>query len=315
MLSSALTKVLPGRRAGVALAGTVFAATGLMLASLVAGSASAATTPQPAAGQVAGVSTTAFANINVFYEAANHTLILKSSGPGGTSLGGRLTSGPAAITIGTEFDRTFAFARGTDNAIWYRLFGAQGIWTPWASLGGRALGAPAVSGVGAFTVAPNVWVRGTDGALWQRSQGGGGWFSLGGGLISDPAAVPAVAGFYPPRRDVFAIGRDRAVWEYTSGWHRVGGRSTVAPAAVQLPSGQTDLFARGTDNALWMTTRAPAATAFGAWQRIGGALTSAPTATIFPSTSLRVYALGTDGNLWLGERALSGGPWTWTQVA
>ena len=35
-------------------------------------------------------------------------------------------------------------------------------------------------------------------------------------------------------------------------WHRVGGQSTVAPAAVQLPSGEIGLFARGTDNALWI---------------------------------------------------------------
>ncbi len=80
MFSSALTKILPGRRAGLTLAGTVFAAAGLMLASLVARPTSAATSPRPAPGQVAGVSTTAFAHINVLYDAANHTLILKSSG-------------------------------------------------------------------------------------------------------------------------------------------------------------------------------------------------------------------------------------------
>ena len=324
MFASSLTKILPGRRARTAWVGTICASVGLMLAALVAGPASAApaaTLPRPAPGQVAGVSTTAFGNINIFYAAATHSLVLKgplspgSSGAGGLSLGGKLTSGPAAITIGTEFDRTFVFVRGTDNAVWYRAFSARGTWTAWATLGGRALGAPATSGVGDFTVAPNVWVRGHDGALWQRSQGGGGWLSLGGKLLSDPAAVPAVAGFYPPRRDVFAIGRDSAVWEYTTGWHLVGGRSAVAPTAVQLPTGQTDLFVRGTDNALWMTTRASATAAFGAWQRIGGILTSAPTVTIFPSTSLRLYALGKDGNLWMAVHALSGGPWTWTQLA
>jgi len=33
-----------------------------------------------------------------------------------------LTTGPAAITIGSEFAGTWDFVRGGNNGVWYRLF-------------------------------------------------------------------------------------------------------------------------------------------------------------------------------------------------
>jgi hypothetical protein len=95
-----------------------------------------------------------------------------------------------------------------------------------------------------------------------------------------------VASKCPGRLDVFALGSDHAVWEFTGTWHRVGGTSAPAPAAVRLASGETDLFIRGTGNALWMNVRAPGAAAWRGWRRIGGFLTSAPSATIWPSSFL-----------------------------
>jgi hypothetical protein len=75
------------------------------------------------------------------------------------------------------------------------------------------------------------------------------------------------------------------------------------------------MFARGTDNALWMTGWNPSATPPppGAWQRVGGVLTSAPTATTYP-TQAYVVALGTDGNLWQGVPPSTGTRWIWTQI-
>ena len=233
-----------------------------------------------------------------------------------------LTSGPAAITIGSEFAVTWAFARGADNAVWYRTFSdGRGTWGPWTSLGGRALGAPATSCVGDFVtsvVAPIVWVRGGDGALWRRPLGGA-WQRLGGALASDPGALPALAGGCPSSEDVFALGTDRAVWEFSGHvWRRVGGKSTVAPTAVQLPSGETDLFVRGTNNTLYMNARAPGGTTWAGWHQTGGILhSSAPVATVFPSSpeTRAVFALGADdGNLWRGQNPVGSTTWIWTQV-
>jgi hypothetical protein len=258
--------------------------------------------------------------MHLAYTVTNHSLEFATRGPDGTealgTLGGVLTSGPAAITIGSEFANTWVFGRGTNRAVWYRQFSdGRGTWGKWASLGGRALGAATATAVGGSTARPIVFVRGTDGALWQRAMTSGGWKSLGGRLISDPGALPALAGNPPRRVDVFAIGRDFAVWEFTGSWYRVGGRSTVAPSAVQLPAGRTYLFARGTDNALWVTTRAPGAASFGGWQRIGGVLTSPPTATIFPATPATLSVLTTaPQGFWVASRAVSGGSWTWTHI-
>jgi uncharacterized protein YkwD len=286
--------------------------------------APAATSPQPAPGQVPGVGTTAFGHIKVFYQQANHRLTLldgTASGWGAPlDLGGVLTSGPAAITIGSQSAATWAFVRGTNNAVWYRMFSdARGTWGPWTSLGGGALGAPATSCVGnvlTSRVAPVVWVRGTDGALWRRPLGGA-WHRLGGALTSDPGALAALAGSCPASEDVFALGTDRAVWEFSGGvWRNLGGRSTVAPTAVRLPSGETDLFVRGTNNALYMNTRAPRAATWGGWHQIGGILTSAPVATIFASSpqTRAVFARGSDGNLWRGRNAVGSTAWSWTKV-
>jgi hypothetical protein len=320
--------VRAARRAGLR-GGVVLAGAAILAGGVLASTASAATVPRPAPGFVPAASTLTSGNtINVFYQQASHSLIMVS-GPWASewgrpqNLGGALTSGPAAITINSGFEQfanTWVFARGTDKAVRYREFaGARGSWGPWTRLGARAaVGAPGVTCRGGAASRPIVFIRGTDGALWQRSLSGGGWISRGGHLASPPAPLPAVAGKCPARLDVFALGTDHAVWEFTGTWHRVGGTSASAPAAVQLPSGETDLFIRGTGNALRMNIRPPGAAAWRGWHRIGGFLTSAPTATIWPSsflgTARTVLFLGRNGNLRIAHNNVGTSTWTWGQV-
>ena len=63
-----------------------------------------------------------------------------SAWSGWSSLGGQLTSGPAAMARpGGIYD---VFVRGTDNAIHHRAFTPAGGWSNWASLGGTFISGP-----------------------------------------------------------------------------------------------------------------------------------------------------------------------------
>jgi hypothetical protein len=309
-----------GRGVVVRLGATVATVAMLLLLGPLAAGSSAATTPPPAPGQVPGLASigggAVMSNLDVFYQQVNRQLIVVR-GTTKTNLGGVLASGPAGIAKSpTEFVDETVFVRGTDGAIWYRAYSdGLGEWGPWTRLGGSALGAPSATCVGASTQPELVYVRGRDSALWRTSVGGS-WRSLGGVLASDPSAVPAVNGACTTRQDVFALGADHAVWEWTGAWRRVGGKSTVSPAAVRLANGQTNLFVRGTDAALWMSTRAAGGSTWSAFHRVGGVLTSAPTATVFPVSpqTRAVFALGRDGNLWRGTNPVGSSVWTWTQV-
>jgi len=294
-----------------------------LLVTSMTGVASA-TTPKPRPDFAPGASTTAYGGISVFYASGSRRLIHRS----GTAtawgavedLDGGMTSGPAPITIGSEFAQTWAFIRGNDDALWYRVFSdGKGEWGPWSTAGGRFFGAPATSCVGDFTAEPIVYVRGTDNALWRYVLGGS-WRRVGGVLDSEPGAVPAVGGQCPSREDVFVVGTDREVWEWTGGtsFHRLGGLTDRAPAAVEHPSGRTDLFARGVgaDHSLWVATRASRTGAWSSWTRVGGSITTAPAATLLGTSprTRRVFALGTDGDVWQVKNVVGTTTWTWREV-
>ena len=91
------------------------------------------------------------------------------------SLGGDLTSGVAAETVGTDI---YVFGRGTDKATWYRTL-KKG----WASIGGIATSAPSVTSDGTTLL---VGVRGGDKGFWYRTLDvvvgawAANWLSLGG---------------------------------------------------------------------------------------------------------------------------------------
>jgi hypothetical protein len=115
---------------------------------------------------------------------------------------------------------TYAFVRGTDNALWYNT-GTYNIWT---SLGGIL-----TSGVAACAVGNDVYafVRGSDKALWYRTLTKK-WASLGGILTASPAAAN--------NNGVITIevrGSDKAIWYVTlntanggvSSWTSLGGQT------------------------------------------------------------------------------------------
>jgi SpoIID/LytB domain protein len=88
--------------------------------------------------------------------------------------------------------------------------------------------------------------------------------------------------------------------------------SRTAPSAVSTDGYRIDLFAVGSDQALWHTSTIVDAsgypTTFLPWESLGGALTAAPSAASSHYGDLIVAGRGVSGDLF--ARALSGGSWT-----
>ena len=142
------------------------------------------------------------------------------------------------------------FARGTDGAIWHRAF--AGSWAGWESIGGIGTSAPGATSWGPGRI--DVFVRGNDRGLWHKFWDAGtwsGWEGLGGPLTSAPSASSWGVG----RIDLVALmdgTPSHLHWaNQWSPWFSLGGRAIGDPAIVDLAVGTSNVFVRGSDNALW----------------------------------------------------------------
>lgn len=81
---------------------------------------------------------------------------------GWESLGGTLTSGPAAASWSAN--RLDVFVRGTDNAVYHKWW--DGIWHDWENLGGVFTSDPAAVSWGPNRI--DIFIRGTDNALYHK---------------------------------------------------------------------------------------------------------------------------------------------------
>jgi hypothetical protein len=80
-----------------------------------------------------------------------------------------------------------------------------------------------------------------------------------------------------------------------SGWESLGGVITSDPSVSSWNSGRLDVFARGTDNALWHKWYQ---NGWSNWESLGGVLTSAPGAVSWSNGRIDVFVRGTDNALW-----------------
>ena len=78
-------------------------------------------------------------------------------------------------------------------------------------------------------------------------------------------------------------------------WESLGGVITSGPAASSWANGRLDVFARGTDSALWHKWFDGG---WSDWESLGGVLTSEPAVCSWASGRLDVFARGTDSALW-----------------
>ncbi|HWJ66757.1 MAG TPA: hypothetical protein VNT31_08775 [Nocardioides sp.] len=219
-------------------------------------------------------------------------LSVRSDGVGWESLGGTITSDPAAASWGPG--RLDVFARGTDTALWHRWY--DGSWHNWESLGGILTSAPAVSSWSSGRL--DVFVRGTDRALWHKwfDNGWHDWESLGGGLSSGSAAASWGAG----RVDVFVRGDDNALWHkwFDGSWHNwesLGGVLTSAPGVAAWGSGRLDVVVRGTDNACWHKWFDGG---WHDWESLGGQFSSGLDVASWGSGRLDLVGRGLDNACW-----------------
>lgn len=167
-------------------------------------------------------------------------------------LGGVATSGPDVASWSSG--RLDVFIRGQDNGLWHTFWGGSS-WSSWESLGGVLTSDPSAVSWGPNRI--DVFARGQDNGLWHLAWNGSrwsGWQSLGGILTSGPD----VSSCAPGHLDVFALGGSSALFQLGfngygwSGWLSLGGQWSSDPGAVCMAGlAASDLFERGTDNALW----------------------------------------------------------------
>lgn len=192
----------------------------------------------------------------------------------------------------------YAFYRGQGDAVYLRTV-RNGTWSAQAGLGGTIIGAPSAAVAGNSTMM--VGARGTDNALWVRTLSNGiwgPWQSWGGSMSASPALAGASDGrIYAVIRgpDGSVLAAARAPGGALSAWTRLGGRVVTAPAAVSTAPGSVEVYAVGTDHAVWRD--ALSAGRWSGWKRLGGTTYSAPAAARMPG-SVQVLVRGTDNALW-----------------
>ena len=250
----------------------------------------------------------------LFYEGADHHL-WEESGQARrrwslTDLGGYLTSQPSAVQLSSgQID---VFYRGRGDVLWE--LSAAGTRRQ------RAVALPQMRQVGAphAVAQPNgvidVFWHGThDQHLWHAqyspAQGWRGPQSLGGRLRTEPYPVETTLG----QVQVFWKGQYGHLWRVV---RNIGGRWGApqdlgmrtlggSPIAVALPSGEVDVFWRGTaPHAIWSAVLRPGSRPVGP-TRLGGVTSGLPWPVVAAGTEY-LFLREPDGALWVLQREPDG---------
>jgi hypothetical protein len=185
--------------------------------------------------------------------------------------------------------------------------------------------------------------RGSDGAIWHNFQvapnsGWSGWSSLGGQMAGD--AAPAVGINADGRLEVFAIGAEGAMWHF---WQNAPGSSTswsldslggsfqtmgnigpithVYPAVGRNADGRLEIFALGSDRALWHNWQTAPNSGWAGWSSFGGFLGTNPAVGVNLDGRLEVFINSTHiwqlapSSGWSNLESLGGNTFSNLQVA
>ncbi len=214
------------------------------------------------------------------------------------------------------------FATGTDGAVWSTWWEAPPSWQPWFVIHPEVKMQPGVAVTALW--APNsnhldLFATGTDGTVWSSWWEAGPawqpWFPIHPEVKMQPGAV--VTALWAPNSnhlDLFATGADGTVWstwwEWGPSWQpwfSIPSESPMQPGAVVTAlwapnRNHLDLFATGTDGAVWSTwwQWGPS---WQSWFPIHSEVKMQPgvavTALWAPNGNhLDLFATGTDGTVW-----------------
>ncbi len=152
---------------------------------------------------------------------------------------------------------------------------------------------------------------GTDHALWHRWWNGsawGGWKSLGG-TLSHPRRGQSPGDRTDwtclPSGPITPCGTVGGTDHLGAAGSLLGGVLKSPPEVVSWSANQLDIFAVGTDSALWH--RWWNGSAWGGWESLGGVLESPPKAVSWSANRLDIFVVGTDSALW--HRWWNGSAW------
>jgi peptidoglycan hydrolase-like protein with peptidoglycan-binding domain len=101
----------------------------------------------------------------------------------------------------------------------------------------------------------------------------------------------------------------RSIYGSRGGWASRGGVITTNIAVARNRNGRLEIFARGTDNALWHQWQVIAGGGWSGWASLGGVITSDPTVIENADGRLEVFARGTDNAVWHRWQITPGGGW------
>jgi hypothetical protein len=248
---------------------------------------------------------------------------------GWESLGGRLTSDPAAVSDG--YFSVHVFALGVDGVLLHRHYRGN-TWAGWESLGGAWSAGPGVASWAAERL--DVFVRGTDHALYHRWRGAPAAPWQERRLPSPPGGVggfaPAAISRQTGLIDLFVVTADGSLQHlsyddagagWAPAWSEVhAGPWRASPAVASFHPQHLAVFLRQADLTLWHRNWTSVAgwqpeqtweglltsdaAAIGRWQASDGRY------------SLEVFAKGADGGVWIGRheriRDVATGPSDWS---
>ncbi len=247
----------------------------------------------------------------------------------------RAGSGAAISALWSSPDHLDVFMTGTDGAVWTTFWNADGGWHAWSLIHPEIKLQPAttVTAVGSRNGTHlDLFATGTDGAVWttfwNANAGWHAWFLIHPEIRMRPGAtVTAVWKQDGEHLDLFVTGTDGAVW--TTFWNASSGwqgwflihpeikmqPGTTVTAVWKEPAVHLDLFAIGTDGAVW-TTFWNTLTGWQPWFLIHPEIKMRPGATVTAvwkqdGEHLDLFVTGTDGAVWTTFWNASGGWQGW----